>query len=119
MKKFTIWSSDINLDDWRDDLLEEHPDANDDELYYLADELNDEYLEDERINLRSIALDEPVLIIANLGLWNGRVSGYRNLAAWTVGDCLYPNVDSISSPEWFVDELGDLRCREAHLDGVN
>ena len=119
MKKFTIWSSDINLDDWRDDLLEEHPEADEYELYRLAEEINDDYLEAERYNLRNIALDDPILVIADLGLWHGRASGYRNLATWTVGDCLYSNVDGMSSPEWYVDELGDLRCREAHHDGVN
>ena len=119
MKKFTIWSSDVNLEDWRDDLLEEHPDYTDDELYELAYEINDEYLDDERVNLSAAKLSEPVIVIADLGLWDGRHVGYRCLSAENIGECLYANVRGMSSPTWFVDELGDLRCREAHHDGVN
>jgi len=120
MKKHLIWSSDVNLEDWRDDLLEEYPDADDEELYELACEMNDEYLDDERYNLASIEIDEPIIIFADLGLWDGRVSGYRELIhGENVGACLYANVRGMSSPEWYVDERGDLRCREAHHDGVN
>ena len=119
MKKFTIWSSDINLDDWRDDLLEEHPDADDEELYELACEINDEYLEDEIYNLRSAELTEPALVIADLGLWYGRRPAYleiRNVS--TVGDALQ-KVIGVNHCSIYINELGDLCCREAHHDGTN
>ena len=121
MKKFTIWSSDINLDDWRDDLLEEHPDAGDDELYYLADELNNDYLEDEIYNLRNVELNEPALVIANLGLWYGRVSGYKCFDCCDVGELVKRayNGSGCEPTEIYVDELGDLCIRQAHHDGVN
>lgn len=119
MKKFTIWSSDVNLEDWRDDLLEEHPDYTDDELYELACEINDEYLDDEIINLRSAETYEPILVIADLGLWYGRRPAYielRNVS--TIGDALQ-KVIGVNHCDIYVDERGDLCCREAHHDGTN
>lgn len=44
---------------------------NDDQLYNLMYEINGGYLEDERINL-DIQLSKPIIVIADLGLWNGR-----------------------------------------------
>lgn len=47
-----IWSNyNLDLDDWREDLLEEYPDASESELYQLMDEHNSGYLDDERCNL--------------------------------------------------------------------
>lgn len=41
-------------------------------------ERNSEYLDDERMNL-DIQLDKPILVIVDLGLWNGRYSGYKEI----------------------------------------
>ena len=47
-----IWSNyNLDLDDWRDDLLEEYPNSNEDELYALMYEHNNMQLDDERVNL--------------------------------------------------------------------
>lgn len=121
MKKFTIWSSDVNLDDWRDDLLEENPDADEYELYNLASELNDEYLEDEIYNLRNVELTEPALVIGDLGLWYGRVSGYKCFDCCDAGELVKRayNDSGCEPSEIYVDELGDLRIRQAHHDGTN
>ena len=62
-----IWSNyHLDLDDWRDDLLEEYPDAGETELYQLMQERNDSYLDDERVNL-NIQQSRPILVIADLG----------------------------------------------------
>lgn len=70
--RHVIWS-DIHLDyeDWRDNLEAEYPDMTEDERYQIMLETNRDYLDDERINL-NIQLNEPILVIADLGLWNGR-----------------------------------------------
>lgn len=40
-EKHIIWSNEnLDLDDWRDDLLEQYPDADEYELYRLMDELH-------------------------------------------------------------------------------
>lgn len=111
-----IWSN-MNLDfeDWREYLQEEYPESSDDDLYYRMYEHNDYYLDDERINL-NIQLSRPIIIIADLGLWNGRFSGYKEIKSGNIRDCLYADGDYV---EWFVDESGDLRADVAHHDGTN
>lgn len=69
---------------------------------------------DERLNL-SCLLDGKIMCIADLGLWDGRRSGYRYLTE---------NLNSIFDVgedynEWYVDDLGDIRCKAVHHDGTN
>ena len=113
--KHTIWSSDINLEDWKDFLKEEYPDSSEDEYYDLAAELNSEYLEDERMNL-NINVPDKIICIADLGLWNGRRSGYKIMNTRNIADCLYSDCDYV---DWYCDEYGDFRCDASHHDGTN
>lgn len=116
MKEFVIWSNlDLDLDDWRDDLKEWYPDSDEDELYALMIRENNEYLDDERLNLRKHA-DEDIIIIADLGRWDGRFSGYKELHSDLISDCLSTNCDYA---QWYVDSLGDLRCSASHHDGCD
>ena len=78
-------------------------------------EINDDYLDDERMNL-NIQLSQPILMIADLGLWNGRRSGYKELASGNIRDCLYVEHDYVT---FYVDKDGDLRCDDIHHDGTN
>lgn len=76
-EKHEVWSDmDLDLDDWRDDLREEYPELDEDGLYAKMLELNADYLDDERGNLKQ-PIGGSLLIIADLGLWNGRHQGYR------------------------------------------
>ena len=115
-KKHIIWSSDISLDDWHDWLDEEYPDISDDaDRYRIVCEELDAQLDDERVNL-NVSLPDDIICIADLGLWDGRHSGYcacgQNLS----------NVLSTGCGDyrtWYVDDLGDLRCTDTHHDGTN
>ena len=118
-----IWS-DISLDpdDWRDDykdyleINELDVDPNDEnELYQWMIETNEELLVDERINL-NIQLSQPIIIIGDLGRWNGRVSGYKMIDSGNIKDCLYSDTDYT---EWYIDKYGDLRADAIHHDGTN
>ena len=115
-EKHVIWS-DINLDfeDWKDDLKEQYPDASEDELIFKMYETNNDYLDDERANL-NIQLSRPILVIADLGLWNGRRCGYKEIESGNIQDCLYSEMDR---NEWYVDKNGDLKCTAIHHDGTN
>ena len=42
----------------------------------------------ERVNL-DIHLNENILIIADIGRWNGRFSGYKEISSGNIKDCLY------------------------------
>lgn len=115
-EKHIIWSN-LNLDlkDWREFLEEEYPGRTEDEYYYLMRELNDGYLDDERMNLNK-QLSTPILVCADLGLWNGRKSGYRMIGSGNIKDCLDSGFEDV---EWYVDRQGDLRSTAIHHDGRN
>lgn len=111
-----IWSGHaLDYEDWRDDLEAEFPDLSEDERYMMMYDRNDEYLEDERRNL-NIQLGQPILVIADLGLWDGRHSGYKEIHSGNIRDCLYSDCEYCT---WFVDRFGDLRCDATHHDGIN
>lgn len=122
MKKHTIWGNvDIDLSDWAEYLkeyeenyLEEDEEMTDDLKYQLITDLNNEYLDDERSNL-DIRLDNPILVIADLGLWNGRKSAYKIINSCNIKDILYDNADFV---EWYSDGY-NIRCEAHHHDGVN
>lgn len=118
-KRHVIWSSDINIDDWQDFLSEEHPEVTDEsEQYALCQEMNDEYLQDERVNL-NIELGREIIILGDLGFWNGRAHGYKEMKGTNIKDCLDTGITCGEYITWYVDELGDLRCDDTHHDGTN
>lgn len=112
-----IWSNDIDYDDWREDLEEQYPDLTEAERIELMYELNSDYLDDERSNL-DIQLSRPILVVGDLGLWNGRHMGYKEIPSGNIRDCLYSERDMDYST-WYVDKNGDFRCDAIHHDGTN
>lgn len=117
MKRINIWSSDIDLSDWRDFLEEENLLNADEEVQYEAVyNCNYSYLEDERVNFGSIDIgNNEILAIADLGLWDGRRKGYKLFNS--LSDVLY-NDSSCDSVEWFI-ERNTLKAVMYHHDGTN
>ena len=114
--RHVLWSNaDLNLDDWRDDLKEYYPELSEDELYEAMCNINGEFLDDERMNL-DIQLPQEILVIADLGFWNGRRMGYKEIPSGNIKDCLYSDTDYT---EWYVDKHGDLRADAIHHDATN
>lgn len=114
--KHVIWSDiNLDLDDWREDLQTDYPDLSENELYQAMCEINSEYLNDERANL-NVQLSQPIIIIGDIGRWNGRVMGYKMIDSGNIKDCLYSDTDMT---EWYVDKYGDLRADAIHHDGTN
>ena len=114
MKKHIIWSSFCDMKDWKSYFDEEYPETDEDKRYALMYELNSDYLEDERTNL-NIVLPEGIICIANLELWNGTRTGYKEIPSRNIRDCLYSQYE----PTWYVDSYGNLRCDDVHHDGTN
>lgn len=115
-KDHLIWSNNSpDYEDWRDNLEAEYPELTERERIDLMYEINNSYLDDERVNL-NIQLPRPILVIGDIGRWNGRVSGYKEIPSGNIRDCLYSDCDYTT---WFVDKLGDLRCDAIHHDGAN
>lgn len=114
--RYVIWGDiDLDLDDWREDLQEEYPGISEDEMYQKMYEINGEYLDDERMNL-NIQLSQPIIVVGDLGLWHGRVMGYKMIDSGNIKDCLFSDTDMT---EWYVDKYGDLRADAIHHDGTN
>lgn len=116
VERHVLWSDiHLDLDDWRDFLMENYPELPEDKLYEKMHELNAEYLDDERRNL-DIQFSQPILVIGDLGFWNGRAQGYKMVNSGNIRDCLYSDTDRT---EWYVDKNGDLRADAIHHDGTN
>lgn len=115
-KKFIIWTDiNLNVDDWRDDLLADEPDLDESGLYDRMLEINADYLYDERENL-NIKVAEEIIAIADLGLWDGRRQAYKIIPSGKLSDCLVSNE---GYAEFFVDENNEFALREIHHDGTN
>jgi hypothetical protein len=123
MKRRVIWSN-INLDieDWRDDYKEylemneiDDKDPNDENaIYNWMIDTNDCYFDDECVNLNK-KLEGKILCIADLGLWNGRRSGYKILG--TNLNTIF-NIGSFDYAEFYGDGH-NIRAIEHHHDGTN
>ena len=114
--KHIIWSNiNLDLDDWKDFLEEEYPEITDEhEQYHLIEDMNMEYLDDERMNLNK-KVDGRILVIADLGLWNGRKQGYKILSD-TISDILYDR--NCEYLEWYGDGH-NIKATAHHHDGCN
>ena len=123
IERHIIWSNvHLDLDDWRDDMKDQlemngyTPDEiTEDRLYEEMLDTNASYLDDERVNL-NIQEAQPIIVIADLGRWDGRYQGYKMIESGNIKDCLYSDTDYT---EWYVDKLGDLRADAIHHDGTN
>lgn len=121
MKHLTIWSNrNIDLDEWKEsykefiEANELDEDPNDEyKLWDYIHEMLGYYLDDEIANLNKIT-EGRILAIADLGLWHGRVQGYRIFGN---------NVNSILRPEWDYHEWYsdgyNIKGVAVHHDGTN
>ena len=84
------------------------------QVYSECYELNNMWFSDELYNLKECDENSGLIAIANLGLWNGRRVGYKEVS--DLADVLYTNCDFETV---YVDSNGDLRKEESHHDGRN
>lgn len=119
MKKHVIWqNTDINIDDWRDGYMEycdfnDIEPGDDNDILDWAIDTNNEYLNDEKMNLDKI-LDNDIICIADIGRWNGRAYGYRILNN-NINDIFSVYDDYI---EYYGDGKNIVACGNHH-DGAN
>lgn len=114
--EYVIWSNEsLEWEDWVEAFEEDYSDASDEKKFELMNELNNAYLEEERY-LMDVNVGSPILIIADLGLWNGRHSGYKIIDNGCLRECMYSELDGVT---WFVDGKGDFRMDGYHHDGHN
>ena len=112
-----IWTSQPNFEDYREDLMENFPDSSEEDLRDILQRSNWDALQFDREELAH-RYGDSILVIADLGLWDGRHSGYKEIESGNLMDCFEPSRDTLDI-EWFVDRNGDLRCNDYHHDGTN
>ena len=122
MKKRIIWSNvDIDFDQWKHDLILDRKENNHDNPYDIREndvwefinQTLDDHMNDERHNL-DIDTDGRILVIADIGRWNGRVPGYKLLNG-NIKNILYSSADYV---EWYSDGH-NIRATAHHHDGTN
>ena len=122
MKKRIIWSNmNLDIEDWREDYKEScenndmEYDPNDEyAIYEWMMETNKEYFYDERMNLDKV-VEGRILVIADLGLWNGRKSAYKIVDSGNIKDILGFTYDCAE----FYGDGYNIRGTEVHHDGTN
>lgn len=124
MKKLIIWSNrDINFDEWKEDLIayqkengyEDPEDVTDDDVWSFIYESLDNQLGDERMNL-NITINGRILVIADLGLWDGRKQAYQIRPRKNVNEILCCHEDYTT--EWYSDGY-NIKAVDVHHDGTN
>ena len=111
-----IWSNiDLDLKDLKEELKAGYPDLSEEEYFAMMMERNNEYLSDER-EMLSVSVEEDILVVGDIGRWDGRRMGYKTIETGKLSDCLSSECDYV---EWYVDRDGEFRGREIHHDGTN
>lgn len=113
--KHLIWTSTPDFDDWKDYLIEEYNEYDEHELYDLMYERNNEYFDDEIVNLNK-ELGKEIVMYGTLGLWYGTRTGYKFLHKTNLNEILR----SVSNDdvEYYV-EGEDIHGIHIHHDGTN
>ena len=115
--EYIIWTNELDYEDWRNDLEEQYPDSegyDEDKRIEIMYDINNDYLTDE-YSILNKELGREIIVIANLGLWNGRRWAYRKLGT---------NLNSIFSSScgdyttWYVEDK-EVKCKDIHHDGEN
>lgn len=116
MQMNVIWSNEYDvIESIAKDIYGDDPELNDEERYNLAYEDNADQLDDER-SMLNIEVGDEIIIIADLGLWDGRHQAYKCTHKTNIADVLVPDNEYV---KFFVDDRGDLMARSTHHDGTN
>lgn len=116
-KKDIIWTNDIDIDEWRDDIKEWYGDdeLTDEEIYEYASRENDENFEAER-EILNVELGKTIVMIARLGLWFGNRDGYKFVKGSNLNDIFSGTCGDYVT--WYIED-GDVKCDDIHHDGTN
>ena len=109
-----IWTNNIDIKDWEDDIKEQYPDADESKIYEIAYQENELYLDDKKSNLNK-KLGNDIVILADLGHWYGRRSAHKFLGTNLNDIFSYTCGDFVT---WYVED-NEVKCKDSHHDGTN
>lgn len=125
MKKHIIWSNmNLDIEDWKEGYkewleineIDDRDPEDENDIYDWMINTNNEYLYDEEMNLDKF-VDGRILVIADLGLWNGRVGAYKILDN-NIKEIFNINSRGFDYAEFYGDGY-NIRATETHHDGTN
>ena len=116
MKRYIIWDNSPETIREFADYLVENDGFPESRAMEDASDMNAEDLCEIELEL-NIEVGDDIVVIGQLGLWNGQKTGWKLLPTQNIGDCL--RVTCGDQVTWYVDERGDLCCDDAHHDGTN
>ena len=116
-KEITIWTSNPDYEEYRHDLEEDMPAFTEEERIAIFKQANKDCLQFQREEM-SVSFGMPILVVGQLGLWDGAHMAYKQIDSGNLADCFEGSRDTLEI-RWFVDERGDLRCDDYHHDGMN
>ena len=122
MREKVLWCNfEIDEDDWKDGIdwfLEDEGktfnDIDDSKVMEIIYDLLDIEIDDIRTNL-DITLSNPILVICDIGRWNGRVTGYKIINSGNIKDIFFSDCDFC---KWYSDGY-NLKFIGHHHDGTN
>ncbi len=119
MKMHTVlWTNyDVQPKYYADVIEENYPEATEEEKQEIAEELNWEDLNELQYEFDK-DLPEDIIILATLGLWDGKHHAYKEMHSNNLQDCFYLTRDC-GFGEFYVDSHKNLRSRQSHHDGTN
>ena len=91
------------------------------EYLQLMYEINDSNINDicEKLNINAaMDRDGVILVIADLGFWDGRQLGYKVIDSGNIADC-FRSMHGCDYGRWYIDKCGDLRFAGSHHDGTH
>lgn len=117
MTRNILFDSTVRFDNfWLADLAEGYEDnITEDELFRIADEALADDFEELCAEFSNVMTDCPIMIIADLGLWDGRKSGYKMVNSRCIADCFKLADDELTI---YTDRY-NLLATGSHHDGVN
>lgn len=113
----TIWTSDVYDEDYFAELQENYPDLSEDDIWQIAIDGNNDVLDEIKANLSDIYYPNQIIIIGNIGRWDGPVNGIKTLDG-NLSDCFQSFVQG-DSEITFTYKAKDLYATEKHHDGTN
>lgn len=122
--KERILYNDLLTEEEENDIIEGYAECNDVNIEDIDEELKyaiiSDYLEMDREDLDincNVYLANPILVIADVGTWDGRKTGYKIINSGLLSDIFHMN-DECDYHKYYSDGY-NIHCKAIHYDGTN
>lgn len=122
--KERILYNDLLTEEEENEIIKDYAECNDVNIEDIDEELKyaiiSDYLEMDREDLDincNVYLTNPILVIADVGTWNGRKTGYKIINSGLLSDIFHMN-DGCDYHKYYSDGY-NIHCEAIHHDGTN